>query len=341
MLRFVLLASACLLSRAADLPDYFPLDVGDQWIYRATTGTAFYTVSVNRAVTLQDQTYFGVTTGDGPEALLRNDGAGHVYRFEASTGSETLLYDFTQGVSSGIQLGVPYTITRNGPYTGPIGTFSSLLLLGRIDTLQESQQGFLPYIGRVYGLTRFTSGSASLVPAQVENLVYARLGGITVVTSRDWSFSLSSDRPVYNLGFGNTEDCQTTNFPGQTATAAAYRPCLLARVAFHLSGSDPVPLLFPTGQIFELELRNASGEVVYRLSDHRVYDPKPTEIDLGPGERNFTEVIPLYTEAASAAVRWLPAGKYRLFARLADTPEGTAFAGIAFEIHFDAQPMLN
>ncbi len=97
----------------APLPDYFPLQVGNQWVY--TSGAS---ASASRTVQIGDVTYtvleylYGSKTTN--TEMVRSD-AGKIYEYDAKSQQETVLYDFTQSVSNPSLDYQPYTISTAGP----------------------------------------------------------------------------------------------------------------------------------------------------------------------------------------------------------------------------------
>jgi len=317
---------------AQQIPDYFPLQVGNQWVYRSVYFQGFDTVGVSGTRIVNGTNYSVVLQNSDPATatLYRNDGAGKIYRLDPVKQQETLAWDFTVPASSPVLGGPPYTIATAGHYSGPLGTFDTAFSIGQLSSLSGSTDTFLPYIGKVASTSFLQGGSASLVPPLVENLIYARIGNILAVTTRDWGFGITLDRPVYQLQFGQTDDCQGVAFPGWTAVPNAYSPCALVRLTLRLFGNDPLHLSFPTQQLYELELRDAAGNLVWRLSDNKTFSTAPRDLVVGSGEVNFVELIPLY-RGGTFPPSLLAPGSYRLTATLKDSA-ASASASVALTV---------
>jgi hypothetical protein len=101
---------------------------------------------------------------------------------------------------------------------------------------------------------------------------------------------------------------------------------LNARISLRNTLAAPVILEFPSGQDFDLALKNEKGEVVWRWSADKGFIALFRRVEFGPGERNWTAKIPLTQEGKP-----LPAGKYVVEAELSTA--GTAYkASLPFVI---------
>ena len=123
--------------------------------------------------------------------------------------------------------------------------------------------------------------------------------GIRIITT---SVSLSLDRAVY--------------FAGESAT-------LEARFTISNTTGDVVSLNFGSSQVYDLEIRNEKGAVVYRWSAGKSFAQVITDFDL-VNEREF---------AIAASLKDLPAGKYVAQAWLVAIGPERAYSGsVGFEI---------
>src|SRR5260370_3556546 len=88
----LLVVLACL---SASGSDYFPLAIGNQWVYRITGGgSSAMVVEVLSARVEGDKTYFLVHGFLAEDVWLRSDGEGNVFRFAPTARAEALLYAF-------------------------------------------------------------------------------------------------------------------------------------------------------------------------------------------------------------------------------------------------------
>jgi hypothetical protein len=265
--------------------------------------------------------------------LYRSDGAGKVYRYDTVQQQEVLAYDFTSiGPAPTSYLGIG-TFAGIGLYSGPLGVFDDAYIIEQATFSSVTYTTFLPYIGQVASSSFLNGGgSEGLVPPQVENLVYARLNDITVLTTQDWGFGITLDRAVYKLQYGQTDDCQFHLDPGPATSSIFYSPCAQVRLTLRLKGSDPVQLSFPTQQLYELKLQDPSGKVIWTLSGTRTYGPGPRNLVVGPGEVNFTEIMPLTVNAPTIPPTLIAPGTYNLSATLLNNVGPSASASIQFVV---------
>ena len=109
----------------------------------------------------------------------------------------------------------------------------------------------------------------------------------------------------------------------QPVYAAADGPTLTAHLAIRNKTSDPIALTFFSGQMYDLEIRDEDGAVVFRWSKGKVF----TQImfdDVVEDERDFLITAPL---------TGLPAGRYLAEAWLVvEGPEKSYSASAEFEI---------
>jgi hypothetical protein len=83
---------ACL---SASGSDYFPLAIGNQWVYRITGGSPSAMVIEILSTRVEgDNTYFLLHGFLAEDVWLRSDGDGNVFRFDPDVRAETLLYAF-------------------------------------------------------------------------------------------------------------------------------------------------------------------------------------------------------------------------------------------------------
>jgi hypothetical protein len=316
-------------------PDYFPLEVGNQWVYRSVIGQVFRTVSISGTQPVNGVTYAVMLQNADPptSALYRNDGAGKIYLYDSMRQQEVLAYDFTNsGPAPSGPVGALGTFASIGNYSGPLGVFNDAYTIQQVAYGTTMSTTFLPYIGQVASSFSLNQGSAGLVPPMVENLVYARINDITVLTTQDWGFGITLDRAVYHLQLGQTGDCELLLLPLAAPSALFYHPCAQVRLTLRLKGSDPVQLSFPTQQLYELKLQDPSGNAIWTLSGTKTYGAGPRNLVVGPGEVNFVELMPLTVSANTVPAALLAPGTYNLSATLLNNVGPSASASIQFVV---------
>lgn len=294
--------------------DYFPLQVGNQWVYRVRGASAAQPV----ALAITESRDFGAnlyyhTEGFGTSAVwLRLNSDGTLVAYDPDTQAERPWVAF--GAAEGVTF---VTDIDDCTSAGRIASrnFTANLIFGYFDTLLKvdyvpscADAGivsdlYLPWIGLVQRTRTTIAGPRTF------ELSYARIGGVTVISEPEVSLSLTVDRSVYQIGTG----------------AAATVPSALARLTFRCT--EPVTLTFPSGQTFDLVLRNGDGEVVYRWSDGKMFTQIVRSVTFS-GETNYAVSISL----ADAKDNALAAGRYTLEGFLTNTHPPTYRAQVGFEI---------
>ena len=288
-----LLLSAAVTSFAAE-PDYFPLAVGNSWVYRVTEGRFpdAQVVEVSGTAGFDGRDYFRVQFF-GRAVYLRTASDGTLYEYDANAKREKVWIAF------GSDTGRTFTTeidncTMSGAiqgkalkYSGPVGSFTNSLQVKFTQSCADAgiqSETFLPYVGLVEHVVDNIAGPRKY------SLVYSRTG-VTEVTTQEVRFSLSID-------------------------AASS----LARLTLRNTTPAPIPLTFSSGQSYDLKIRNEKGDVVYVWSADKTFAQVFRTESFGPGERNYVIQLPE-----------LPAGKYLADTFLTTSPGGTYAATVAFE----------
>jgi hypothetical protein len=295
-------------------PDYFPLHVGNQWVYRQAgriAGGEPVVVDIPRTETVNGQTYY-VVRGLDPGALyLRMADDGALYGYNPETRQEGVWAAFFAPE------GEPYrTIvnecsstgvvrTRAGKVTVPAGEFVNALVVhypaANCADAGLVTDAFIPYIGLVERESLTIAGPRFL------RLAYARVGGVTVLSEPEVTFSLTLDRRQYG-GDSNI-------------------PVMTARLTLRSTHPEPIELTFSSGQRFDIEIRDESGKGVFRWSADKSFVAVIGVERIGPGERNWVVEIPL-----AAGGERLPPGKYVAEAFLTTLGPPMYSASVGFEI---------
>ena len=303
--------------------NYFPLAVGNSWTYavegRFASGDV--AVQVTEAVEVEGRQYF-VLEGYTPQpALVRLTSQGRLVELRRASGTEHLWYDFT-AVEGTIWtselphpcLGEAKLASRRSEVETPRGSTNNGLVIRYGPTncadagIQE--EAFAPGIGLVRRTELTIAGPRSLV------LTEARIDG-KIISSPSVSFTLSIDQPVY---FPNL-------MPPVTPERAV--PTMQARMTIRNSTDFPLRLEFPSGQRFDLAIRNKAGERVYVWSQDKLFTQAVGVLDLSPGERTFTVNVPLGRGENQA----FPPGSYLVEAWLTTTDPDFYGARVSFEMN--------
>jgi hypothetical protein len=282
---------------AAQTPDYFPLEAGNTWLYRAITirgseplQTTFQAVRVTGTERIGDRQYFSVSYF-GRDVLLREDaGTGDVFVYDREAGSESpwvplgLPVDAT--FSSSLDPCSPkgQIVSRSETVAVPLGSFTNEIQVKFQPSCADAGVTMQYYAPGV-GLLR--QDQTSFAGPVVYRLIYYRVGERTAAVP-EVSFTVAADSPAYVAG----------NLLG-------------ARLTLRNSGTDGVTLHFPSGQSFDLRILNGKGESVYTWSADKTFLMAARDETLVPGELTYAASIPL---------TGLPAGRYVLQASLTTNP---------------------
>ena len=283
-MRYVFLFAALSLPLLGQ--DYFPLQVGNQWLYRQVAGLGKGTFVTEIAGTqdVNGQTYFDVRNLFGKNWLARMNDAGQLVALGDDRKSETLLADFgaADGYKSGFDdcAGQARVTSRNARAMVVQGEIDGALRVDygaspRCADAGLTSETYYPYVGLVERTETSFAGPVTW------RLIYSRTGGVTVLAQSENSFTLSLDKASYKGGD------------------------LLARLTLRNSGLSPLKLSFNSGQRYDLTIKNAAGNVVYQASRGIFYSQALGEIEV-TGEKNWVVTVPLNLPAgAYTAEGWL------------------------------------
>jgi hypothetical protein len=301
-------------------PDYFPLQAGNQWVYRGSGIRAAETIKieVTQSTEFDGRTYYLLDGLGESDHWLRMGEDGSLLRYDPETKQEEVWYHFGAAEGEkyntklpGVCCGLAEIASRKAEYEGPVGWFDYALEVRYPGTFQVGidREVFLPYVGLVY------RGQATGGPGYAHyDLIYARLGGVTHISEPELGFGLTLDSALYTINLMPSPD------PRQTQR-------LTARLTLRNTGWEPAMLVFPSGQDFDLLLRNDQGEVAYQWSDGRFFPEAVRRLPFGPGEKNFAFSVPLSDKEGKP----LAAGRYVAEAWLATEPRSYA-ASATFEV---------
>jgi hypothetical protein len=196
-------------------------------------------------------------------------------------------------------------------YWGPLGNFGNAVLVkygpNACADAGLNREYYLPGVGLVHRALLTIAGPSSF------DLIYARIGGRTYLSEPHISFSLALDRSIYEF---NPDE------PGANLSV------MTARLTVRNDHADPLRIQFPTGQIFDLTIRNTQGEAFYRWSDGQVFTQAEQVLEL-VGERN--NVIKLRLSESNSGAP-LPPGNYIAEGWLTTNGTQTFRASVSFEI---------
>ncbi|HEY1336278.1 MAG TPA: BsuPI-related putative proteinase inhibitor [Bryobacteraceae bacterium] len=263
-----------LIAGPALAADLFPLQTGNSWTYRDAKFGAEFTVSVGASVTAGNKTYYslsGYVEGAVPVRLADN---GDLVYLDTASGSEKLLTSFAQvdGAWWDAPLRVcteqgqtsPKRVTHDGP-AGPIAGVLDIAyrVVGCADVGVVEEQ-FAENIGMMRRVNESISG-----PRQYD-LVRARVGAQAIEALPYGRFTLSTALAAAGDSLRATLRLQTT--------------------------AAPLRLKFPSGQEYDVAVRDDTGAVLWRWSIGKLFIQAEHELTVN-GEWD-----------ASVDIPWPPAG---------------------------------
>jgi hypothetical protein len=298
--------------------DYFPLQIGNQWFYRSSGfgGSSVVSIEVTGRRTVGAQPYFVLKDFQSRELLVRETSDGVLMISDASGEGVWVPFAAPDGGSFSSAVDACSTqgrvVSHAAHYEGPVGIFDDALEVrysGGCADAGFTRELFLPWVGLVRREETTIGGP------RVYDLIYAELGGVTFVSESQVSFILTLDKSTY------VENLQPPVDPRRAVAQ------MTARLTLRNTQQPPLQLTFPTGQDFDLVLRNERGDEVYRWSRGRVFTQVFRNVAVS-GEKNWVIVVPL----ADAGGNPLPVGQYTAEASLATTPPGQYTARLSFQI---------
>ena len=281
---------------------YFPLDVGNEWVYRIDNrfSTAVYqTRRVLRAEVINGTLYFIVGIGLN-EVPYRGDAQGRVYYLN-SPNSEQLLFDPT-----GVTSGALYQILTKGQaaLTG-LGNFADAFTYEWFHGLQVERGTYARGVGLTANSTQMLTGSSGGF-FESYTLVYARIAGNTVFAAPSPTLELTAESRDFDVSGGHVTNCAVPCYfvacgllPGADPPGT-YKPCFQARVRLQESAAS-FAAAEPQARTVLLDLLDSTNRSVSGVSD-------PVTIGVGQLEAVVSHSIMLPT---------IP-GQYRLRARIVD-----------------------
>jgi len=247
---------------------YFPLQVGNEWVYRidSRTGTANYvTMRVAGVRIIGDQAWYSVLTGDNPqtaiETLYRVDAQGRIYQLDMN-GREILWLDPTANPNPSAVIQI--LNGRGQPFRNALGNFPDTFAYVINQSLTREAGLFARGVGRINSSTDSLTGSSGGFVDGLD-LVYARIGGNIRFATPTLSVSLSVESNNLDVSGGNVTNCAVPcyfvacGFAPGADPPGTYKPCFQARVRLeNLPVQDSTTL--------DLDLIDAGERSVYHTS---------------------------------------------------------------------------
>lgn len=269
--------------------DYFPLEVGNQWVYRVTGsrgglagGNGLITLEVARTGEFEGLRYSLLRGMPRGEYWLRMDDDGRLLFFDTAEKVEKLWYNFGAPLGETYESGAPGSLgramvqSRNASLNSRIGVFANALQVVYPGVFQVGvdREMFLPYIGLVRRVEN-TGGPTTAT----WDLIYARLRGSTVISTVETAFDISVD-PA------------TTRVPPEGAQTLVAIPPMQVRLSLRHTGDKPVELQFASGQEFDIAIKNDKGATVRVWSADKLFTQALHSLQV-QGEKNWIAEIPI------------------------------------------------
>lgn len=294
MIRFLAFTLLSLASLWGQLPDFFPLVPGSQWLYRGSPLDGPLKIQILDTTTLNEKTYFRLRGYTSDDLLIRRLDDGSFVYWNATTKSDATFLRFDGRSYPAPVFCNPQASAspKLSPYEGPIGYFDNAATLaftpGLCADTGTTSEVYVPNLGLV------ERTSTSFTGPRKFSLVYAQIGGITYLSEAAVTFSLA----VTPIDARN----------------------LAARLVLTNTSPKPLKLDFTSSQIFDFTVRNEKGDAVYVWSSTRIFLAALSTIEVPTrGEQAWQETLALPT---------LPAGKYSIEGKLINT-DGSRFLATA------------
>ncbi len=281
---------------------YFPLQVGNEWVYRddSRIGTADYsTQRVAGVRIIGDQAWYSVLTGDNPqtaiETLYRADAQGRIYQLDRN-GREILWLDPTANPNPSATLQI---LNGRGPLRNALGNFPDTLAYVNNQPLNRETGMFARGVGLINRRDDSPTGSSGGF-VQGLDLVYARIGGNIRFATPAISLGLSVESNDLDVSGGNVTNCAlpcyfvACGLGGIVDPPGTYKPCFQARVRLeNLPVQDSTTL--------DLDLIDAGDRSVYH-----------TSATVAAGQAQPDSILVRQLQLYSAPNQPVPAGAYRV-----------------------------
>jgi hypothetical protein len=307
-------ATARVFCQPASAGSYLPLDVANEWVYRADSrfGTALYqTRRVERADVINGTLYFVISFRSGapnfPNAMgtvtevpYRTDALGRVF-YLTSSNTEQLLFD-----PAGATSGALYKVLNTGqPTQSAVGNFADALNYDWFNVLTDERGTYARGVGFITSSEQMLTGSSGGF-VQSYTLVQARIAGNLVFSTPAPSLELTAESRDLDVTGGHVTNCAIPCYYAACGLGSpvdppgTYKPCFQARARLQESMASFTAADAQTRTVL-FDLLDSGNRVVSGASD-------TVTIGVGQLEAVVSHSIVLPT---------IP-GQYRVRARILD-----------------------
>lgn len=243
-----LLLAAATWAATVQAADFLPLQDGNRWVYREATTGQTLEVRVGTPVMTNGKVYYSLTGFSPTRQLVRVNEAGNLVYWDEELEAEPLLTGFrytgTPFSASGRECPAWATVEeKRAPYAGAAGYWQALRVSYQPYACADAgvlDEQFAENIGMVRRVENSIAGPRTF------DLVYARVGRAVIDAATRGGFSISA-----------TDDVRS----------GAWNVTL--RVEPSLSGS--LPVTFPSGQEYDLRLRDVRGNILWTWSADKLF----------------------------------------------------------------------
>jgi hypothetical protein len=293
-----LLLSAVAASAAG--PEYFPLAVGNSWVYKASFRgiSNVQTIAVEGVERIDDRNFYRVHFFERT-VYVRPLEDGSLVSYDRETKQEKLWLPFAaaegQRTNSEFDQCTKAATVRSKAATvkTALGEFNNALQLTYEPSCADAgvaTQFFIPYVGLLQ------QESTTIAGPQKFDLLYSRTG-ITNIETGQVGFTIALDGHTYEA----SENAE-----------------IIVRLTLRSSHPDPMNLVFPSGQSYDLKIYNDKGEAVYVWSADKIFPAIFRTETFGPGEKTY---------ALSVPIGRLPRGRYAVEGYFTTDPR--MYSGVA------------
>jgi hypothetical protein len=253
---------------------YFPLQTGNQWIYKTDHGPVsdVQTIEIAGTQSFDGIEYFSFKGFYGQTGYVRLSEDGKLHLYDTGKKADLVWADFSA--------------PEHSPYASAADPCSPQAVIesksAKTPVLDQDRDGALQiaYPARTCadaGLTgEFFYPGIGLVERDYTSftgprnykLIYARVGS-TSFSAGNLSFKVALDSATYE--------------PKSTITI---------RISLENTTKTPVEVRFPSGQTYDVAIRNADGDGVYRWSADKQFAMIYRIESIGSGERNWIVLVP-------------------------------------------------